>query len=137
MNIFETVMTVLGPLFVIYFLWSVYLYFTKGIDQIGVEPLKRCFEGLELHETQQSGDVSFVYHTYRGLLFCTIQEEHHVFADPETAKTLLKRLLRYNLTWGMRTNAVVFIPILAVGNYFAQKGAIARQAKQLASSDKG
>lgn len=134
MSISEIAMMVLGPLFVLWFFWSVFLYFTQGVDRIGLEPLQRCFEGLELHETAQPGDVTFVYHTYRGVLVCTVQEEHQVSAPPETARTLLKRLLRYNLTWGMRTNAVVFIPLLAVGNYFSQKSSIARQEKALKSN---
>ncbi len=127
----EIAMMVLGPLFVLWFFWSVFLYFTQGVDRIGLVPLQRCFEGLELRETVQPGDVTFVYHTYRGVLVCTVQEEHQIAADPDTARTLLKRLLRYNLTWGMRTNAIVFIPLLAVGNYFTQKSSIARQERAL------
>ncbi len=100
---------------------------TGGLHSFALRPLKRCFEGIELHEALKPGDVSFVYHTYRGLLLWTTTNEHRVIAPAGDAQILLRRLLRFNLTWGMLGYGVILIPLLAFGNYFAQKRSIRDQ----------
>ena len=40
---------------------------------------------------------------------------------------LLARLLRFNLTWGMLSYGLLFVPFLAIGNYLAQKRSIEKQ----------
>jgi hypothetical protein len=77
----------------------------------------------------EPGDVKFIYHTYRGLLLWFTQTEHRVFAHPEDAEKLLKRLLRFNLTWGMLSYGFVFIPVVSYGNYRAQLRSIRQQAE--------
>lgn len=98
-----------------------------GLNSFALKPLQRCFAGLTWRDSAQAGDVHFVYHTYRGFLLWSTQEEHRVYAPPGDAKQLLWRLLRFNLTWGMLSYGFVFIPLLAIGNYLAQKRAIERQ----------
>lgn len=98
-----------------------------GIDNIGLGTLKKCYRGIELHETPQEGDVTFTYHTYRGILVWSIQDEHHVATTPDNALKLLGRLLRYNLTMGMMSLGLVFVPFLAIGNYIAQRRSIFKQ----------
>ena len=105
--------------------------FTGGIQKFALRPLQRRFAGLELHESHQPGDVSFSYHTYRGFLLWFVQEEHQVFAPPDDARRLLARLLRFNLTWGMLGYGMLFVPFLAIGNYFAQKRSLDRQQQEL------
>jgi hypothetical protein len=110
--------------------------FSGGIDRFAVNPLIRRFEGLELHEFPQPGDVRFIYHTYRGFLLWFVQEEHHVCAPPQDARVLLGRLLRFNLTWGMLSGGFVFVPLLAIGNYFTQRRSIAKQVRSIAEGGK-
>ncbi|RCS49165.1 hypothetical protein DTL42_11520 [Bremerella cremea] len=97
------------------------------IDNIGLNALKKCYQDIELHETPQEGDVTFTYHTYRGIFFWSIQDEHRVATTPEDALKLLKRLLHFNLTRGMLTLGMIFVPFLALGNYVAQKRSISKQ----------
>lgn len=40
--------------------------FMRGIQKFASKPLERCYHGLQIHPSTQPGDVSFVYHTYRG-----------------------------------------------------------------------
>lgn len=100
-----------------------------GSEKFALKPLMRCFEGLDIAESPRTGDVTFTYHTYRGLLVWYTQDEFVVSAPLGDAKTLLGRLLRYNLTWGMLSNGLVFVPFLALGNYFVQRAAIHRQGR--------
>ena len=55
------------------------------------------------------------------------QDEHHVHARYEDAKTLLGRLLRFNLTWGLLSYGLLFIPFVAYFNYRAQRNSIEQQ----------
>lgn len=102
-----------------------------GLRTFALRPLERRFEGLDVHARPRSGDVYFVYHTYRGFLLWTTQDEHHVFAPPVVAEKLLGRLLRFNLTWGLLSVGMLFIPLLAVGNYFSQRSSIRKQTAAL------
>jgi hypothetical protein len=117
---FVLLLVAMAAVFVVFLLFG-------GLYTFALRPLRRCFEGIELHETPAEGDVSFVYHTYRGLLFWFTQTEHRVVAPSADAKRLLKRLLRFNLTWGLLTWAVVFVPFFAYGNYVVQKRNIEQQ----------
>jgi hypothetical protein len=105
----------------------IYLFLFGGHRRFLLGPLNRCFRGIQLHESPDPGDVSFVYHTYRGLLIWFTQTEHRVIAPREDAERLLKRLLRFNLTWGMLSYGLVFIPLVAYGNYVSQRRSIAEQ----------
>jgi hypothetical protein len=102
-----------------------------GPKKFAMRPLERCFSGLELHDTPQPGDVSCVYHSYRGLFVYFVQTEHQIYAPPSQAKELLKRLLRFNLTWGMLSYGLLFIPFIAIANYYSQKSLINVQESDL------
>jgi hypothetical protein len=104
---------------------------TGGLRRFALPPLQREFSDLALRQTPQPGDVTVVYHTYRGFLLWCAQSEHRFAAPPAEALLALKRLLRFNLTWGMLSYGMVFIPFLAIGNYFAQKRSIERQVRGL------
>lgn len=104
-----------------------YLLF-GGLRSFALRPLRRRFAGLRLHETPEPGDVLLVYHTYRGLLLWVTQDEHRVFAPPQDAERLLGRLLRFNLSWGMLSCGLLFIPLVAVSSYYGQRRSIREQA---------
>ena len=105
-----------------------------GIQKFALKPLQNRFAGLDLHGSPRSGDVCFVYHTYRGFLVWFVQDEHRVCAPPEDARLLLTRLLRFNLTWGMLSYGLLFVPLIAIGNYFSQKRSIEKQERELAAT---
>ncbi len=106
-----------------------------GIDNIGLRALQRCYHDIELHETPQDGDVTFTYHTYRGILAWATQDEHHICAPPDEALKLLNRLLRFNLTRGLICAGAFFVPFLAIGNYWSQRRSIFKQ--QAAAANRG
>ena len=112
----------------IVFVLPFYLVFGGGMAKFALGPLRRRFSGLTFHELPAPGDVSFVYHTYRGLLIWVTQDQHIVHAPPVDAEILLKRLLRFNLTWGLLSYGLLFVPFLAIGNYWAQIKSIRAQA---------
>jgi hypothetical protein len=103
-----------------------------GLRTFALAPLRRCYDGVRLHEAPGPGDVQLVYHTYRGLLLWVTQDEHRVIAPAADAERLLGRLLRFNLTWGMITPALLFIPFLAISNYYAQRRSIREQSSKSA-----
>lgn len=109
-------------------------YRMASITDFGLPALQRCFDGLELHEHSGPDDVTVNYHSYRGLLAYFVQTEHCIYAREADARECLRRLLKYNLTWGMLCPGMVFIPILALGNYFTQKRSITRQMRAKTTS---
>lgn len=100
---------------------------TGAHKRIGLKSLQRCFNGIDLHDKPQLGDVIASYHTYRGLLLWTIQEEHRLIGCRTDVEALLGRLLRFNLIWGLLSYGMLFIPFLALGNYHSQLSSIRRQ----------
>lgn len=106
------------------------LSFVRRIDGIcsrTAGTLERCFEGVSIHDSQQPGDVYVAYHSYRGFLVWFVQQEHQFYATPEDAKQVIAKLLQFNLTWGLLSYGALFIPFLAVGNYYAQLKSIQNQ----------
>lgn len=70
----------------IVFVLPFYLVFGGGMANFALGPLRRRFSGLTVHELPAPGDVSFVYHTYRGLLIWVTQDQHIVHAPPVDAE---------------------------------------------------
>ena len=94
---------------------------------------EKIFSGLNHSKSPRVGDVKLVYHTYHGFLQCgTHQTEHRVWLPSEDARELLWRLLWFNLTHGIFGIEAVFVPFLAVFNYFSQLKSINRQEFQTA-----
>lgn len=117
----------IGILFILV-AFPLYLLF-GGLRTFALRPLRHCYEGIEIHDIPRPGDATFVYHTYRGFLLWFTQDEHRIAAPPPDAERLLGRLLRFNLTWGMLSYGMLFIPLIAVGNYFTQRRAIRAQTR--------
>ena len=110
-----------------------YLLLFGGAKRFLRTTLQRRYDKIEIHDTRQPGDVAFVYHTYRGFLIWFVQDEHRIFARPDDAVRLLGRLLRFNLTFGMMSYGLAFVPFVAIGNYIAQKRSIQGQSEQIES----
>ena len=90
--------------------------------------LARCYDRLAASsEPQASNDVRLVFHTYHGFLVDFIQTEHAVFLPPDDARELLRRLNRFNLTWGLLCRGALFVYFLSPLNRIAQSRSIRRQ----------
>jgi hypothetical protein len=111
--------------FVGFFIFVLCLY--RVYERLARRSLERKFVDLEIHGDPQPGDVILTYHTYHGFIGWIPQTTHHVTLPPDDARTLLARLLRFNLTWGLITYGTLFILPLAILNYFAQCRLIANQ----------
>lgn len=103
------------------------LFLFRGYERLARRSLERRYAGLDVHEALQPGDVVLTYHTYHGLIAWFTQTPHQVALPPDDARKLLGRLLRFNLTWGLVTYGVLFIPPVAVVSYFAQRRSITAQ----------
>ena len=112
------------------FFWSFRLLHPQGLSRsaAGRECTQfRAFEGLKIHGKPAPGLVAVVFHTYFGFIVFVIQTEHRFWAPPEDALEALRRLHRFNLSWGMFAYGVLVIPFLSLGNYLSQKKSIRRQ----------
>jgi hypothetical protein len=103
------------------------LFLFRGYERLARGALRRSYAQLAIHDAPRSGDVVLTYHTYHGFVAWFTQATHQVALPPRDARILLGRLLRFNLTWGLLTWGVVFIPPLAILNYFQQRRSIALQ----------
>ncbi len=99
----------------------------RGYEFFARRALQRAYRDLEIAEAPSPDDVILKYHTYHGLLAWVTQTPHEVALPPEDARTLLGRLLRFNLSWGLLSCGCLFIPPIAIGNYMAQRRSIAEQ----------
>ena len=86
-----------------------------------------AFDGLKVHEGPAPGLVGVVLHTYYGFIVFVIQTEHRFWAPPDDAREALRRLHRFNLTWGIFAYGVLVIPLLSFGTYLFQLRSIRRQ----------
>ncbi len=105
--------------------FGAFLFF--GFEALAKRSLRKRLAGLHPHQVALPGDVVLSYHTYHGFLVWFTQT-HHCFAlRPDDARKLLGRLLRFNLVWGFFAYGALVIPLLALGNYLAQRRSIATQ----------
>jgi len=102
----------------------------RGYEYVAQRALLRKYRDLHVHVAPEPDDVFLTYHTYHGLVAWISQTSHHVALPPDDARRLLGRLLRFNLTWGLLTFGILFIPPMAIYNYIAQRRWIARQEKE-------
>ena len=99
----------------------------RGFENSASRALERKYRDLVIHPVPQPGDVLLEFHTYHGLIAWFTQTGHRVYLGPDDARTLLGRLLRFNLTWGLVTPGSLFIPPLSIMNYWAQRRSITAQ----------
>ena len=90
--------------------------------------LARQYDGVEVHEQPEPGDVLLVFHTYHGLLAWVVQQEHRAVLPRDEAVKLLDRLHRFNLGWGLLSYGALYVPFVTYGNYWAQRRSFRKQA---------
>lgn len=120
-----SVMAVIAAIIVGLFAFAFFLF--RGYEYLARRALVRRYNGLDVHAVPQAGDVILTYHTYHGFIAWFTQTPHQVALPPDDARKLLGRLLRFNLTWGLVTYGALFIPPLALFNYFSQRRSIDEQ----------
>ncbi len=89
--------------------------------------LARAFEGLAVHTEPRHGDVELKYETYHGFVAWVSCTRVHVWMPSDEARVLLRRLLRFNFTWGLLAAGAALLPLLSLGNYWAQSHCIRKQ----------
>lgn len=102
----------------------------KGLRWFGEASLRsqaRLFQDVAVFDAPGPGLVGVVFHTYSGLLIFVQQVEYKFWASPADVRTVLARMNKYNLTRGFFAYGALFIPLLTLGNYLAQKRRIAKQ----------
>jgi hypothetical protein len=123
----ETLIAILGGIAVFVALGAFALVLFRSYERLARRSLGRKYAGLQIHEVPVAGDVTLTYHTYHGFIAWVAQTPHYVSLPPDHARILLGRLFRFNLTWGLLTYGALFIPPLAVWNYFTQRRSISSQ----------
>lgn len=110
----------------------------KGIRWFGAASLRsqaRLFQGVKVYDGPAPGTVGVVFHTYSGLLVFVQQVEYKFWSAPQDARTVLSRMNKYNLTRGFFAYGALVIPLLSLGNYWAQKRRIAKQEMAMRSAE--
>ena len=87
----------------------------------------RIYNGLNTHVQPHAGDVVVQYDTYHGFLVFNVHTAHHAVLPVEDARTLLRRLLWFNLTWGLFAWGSLLIVPLAIFNYIGQQRSVTHQ----------
>jgi hypothetical protein len=114
-------------LVVVVSLGALVLFIFRSYEAHARRALQQVYTEFQLSTAPRSGDVAVVFHTYHGLVAWFTQTEHRVFVSGVDAKRLLNRFARFNLTWGLFTWGAIFVPVLTLFNYFAQRRSVSRQ----------
>ena len=108
------------------------LWLFRCYERAAGRALERAYTGIDIHTVPAPGDVVLIYHTYHGFIAWNSETTHRIVLPPEHARELLGRLLRFNLTWGMTSHGMIFVPLLAISNYIAQRSSISKQEATVA-----
>lgn len=118
---------------ILFVIAGIALWFYRAYERWARRSLERRFADLNLRARPLPGDIVLTYHTYHGFLAWHTEEEHQTAGPPDDIRKLLRRLLRFNLLWGLMTGTLFVLP-LAIINYFAQRRSIVRQMASGGSS---
>ena len=77
----------------------------------------KVYDGIAVAQQPFPGSVNLKFHSYHGFLVYVIQTKHNVWATPDDAMLLLRRLHWFNITRGFFAYGALFIPILSWFNY--------------------
>ncbi len=88
----------------------------------------RIYSDLDIHDDPQPGDVRIHYATFHGFLVFTTRSPHDAILPEADARKLLRRLLWFNLTWGLFAYLSFFMVPLAILEYFVQLRSFPAQA---------
>ena len=90
----------------------------------------KVYDGITVQPQPFPGSVNLKFDTYHGFLFYAIHTKHDVWANPNDAMLLLRRLHWFNVTRGFFAHGAVFIPILSWFNYRSETKRLQEQMFQ-------
>ena len=99
------------------------------ITRAGPRRLRRIMKEVAQGASPQERPVRVQFHAYHGFLVFFSQTPIDVTLPATSARLLLNRLLKFNLTWGFFAAGAVFIPVLSFLEYRSQMQSIERQEK--------
>jgi hypothetical protein len=73
--------------------------------------------------------VHFEFHTYHGMIAFVEQTGHSILRPATQARWLLRKFLRFNLTWGLFALGFPVIPLLSYFEYRSQMKSINKQVE--------
>jgi hypothetical protein len=129
----ETIIGFAAPLMIFGLLGFAILKGLRWFKAISQRAQARAYEGVTISEQPAPGLMNVVFHAYSGVLVFVIQSEHRFWASPDEARLVLRRLHRFNLTWGFFAYGALVIPLFSYGNYVAQQRRISKQAARTAA----
>jgi hypothetical protein len=88
-------------------------------------------EELSADDVEHEPLVGIVFHTCYGVLHFSVHNTHNLRLSAPAAERLLRRLHRFNCTWGWLTPGGPFVPFVSRSEYKAQLRSIEEQ-KQFA-----
>jgi hypothetical protein len=112
-------------------LFWVVLKFYRWAERRAARKLRSIYEEAGLPTKAGPGDVSIRFHTYHGLLVWQTETEHRLALPPAKARLVLKRLHRFNVTSGMLSKHLFFVPCVSLANYLIQLRRIRAQERLL------
>lgn len=86
---------------------------------------------LSADDVEDEPLVGIVFHTCYGVLLFSVHNTHSLRLSAPAAERLLRRLHRFNCTWGLLARAGLFVPFASRSEYKAQLRSIEEQ-KQVA-----
>jgi hypothetical protein len=111
----------------VFFLWG-----KRAFDRAADESLRRIYAAAERQARAfgpSTPEVSFVYHTYSGILLYVHQAEHRFSLPQPVAESTISALFQHTLKFGFLSYGALLIPVLAYFNYLAQRRSIAKQGR--------
>jgi hypothetical protein len=100
--------------------------------------LEQIFQDAAAFEATSQHNVVFGFHTYWGFLVYFVQQYHCESMPADRAIYVLRRLHRFNVTYGLFCPGAIFIPLLSWWHYHAELRNIRRQlVKQETEAAKG
>jgi hypothetical protein len=109
------------------------LKFFRFFSRAAETSLQRIYEEVGVTETPPTNGVHVVFHTYYGLLAWFTQTEHRAVLPLNKAEELLRRLNRFNFTWGFFAYGAIIIPLFSYTNYLLQLRKIRAEYRSLGS----
>ncbi|WP_040550051.1 hypothetical protein [Pedosphaera parvula] len=106
--------------FVLLGLFKLARLITLGTDSLGIQSLKKAYQGITILQTPAAGECVITFRTYTGLLVIGAHQTHHLALTTADALVLLKRLHCFNLKYGWFYPGGLFIPLVSCLCYFSQ-----------------
>ena len=99
------------------------------VKRAGPRRLKAIIDSINRNLASEP-QVVVQFTTYHGLIAFVEQTRHELRLPQSEARRVLKAFRRFNLTWGLFSYGMLFIPLLTVAEYRSQLRSIDEQVRQ-------